>query len=77
MKIQLQSTQEQHLTLNLEPIKRMSPPEVLDRIWLLWDAYEENKASGLSHRNWGLKKEYNWWVDVYNFKRGKLILNSK
>ncbi|HYH13582.1 MAG TPA: hypothetical protein VD794_00085 [Flavisolibacter sp.] len=47
--------------------KEMSALQVLDKIFDL-------RQSMLHNRRLVKKSEYNWWVDVYNFKRGTIIL---
>lgn len=50
-------------------IREMRPAEVLD--WAT-DAYFRY----IKLRTVEACEEYNWWVDVYNFKRGKRVLKA-
>lgn len=50
-------------------IREMRCSEVLD---MATDAY----FMYLKRRNEKTCEDYNWWVDVYNFKRGKRVLKT-
>lgn len=50
-------------------IKAMHASEILDFVFDAWVLHKKQHTRETLDR-------YNWWVDVYNFKRGKLVLQT-
>jgi hypothetical protein len=77
VKQELQATiatqQATDLHLNYTLIQKMSYGEIMDRVFDAWDRWDRKCPR---HRSME-RREYNWWVDIYNFKAGKLILRNK